>query len=154
MLAFVVLLTLATVRGHASAANYVVYLQGRSMNAWPSQALLAHSASYTDITLNYNGSSRLGDSTVRPQISSALASYCRNGNQCVVVCYSAGCLRYLLAIDDLKAAGTPATGVLWVQAAASAAGGSELADLSTNSGLRLLIKIFGVTGAQDAAMID
>jgi hypothetical protein len=151
---FAILLTLASVQNQASAANYVVYLQGRSMNAWPSQALLAHSAAYTDITLNYNGSSRLGDSTVRPQVSAALANYCRNGNQCIIACYSAGCLRYLLAIDDLKAAGTPATGVLWVQAAASAAGGSELADLSTNSGIRLLIKVLGVTGVDDQAMID
>jgi hypothetical protein len=145
---------LAIIGSQASAAKYVVYLQGRSMNSWPFQALLAHSAAYTDITLAYNGSSRLGDATVRPLISNALSSYCSNGNQCVVACYSAGCLRYLLAIDDLKAAGTPATGVLWVQAAASAAGGSELADVSTNAGLRLLIKIFGVSGANDAAMID
>jgi hypothetical protein len=111
MLALVVLLTLAGVTGQAMAANYVVYLQGRSMNAWPQQALLAHSAAYTDITLSCNGSSRLADSTVRPQIRAALANCCSNGNQCVVVCYSAGALRYLLAIDDLKAIGTPATGV-------------------------------------------
>jgi hypothetical protein len=121
------------VQKQASAANYVVYLQGRSMNAWPNQALLAHSAAYIDITLNYNGSSRLGDSTVRPQVSAALANYCRNGNQCIVACYSAGCLRYLLAIDDLKAAGTPVASTAFSAAAPQMERSSWLAPMRFQS---------------------
>lgn len=127
----------------AAAAKYIVYVHGRSMSGWPVNGRLGASAEWTHIDMTFNGSARLADASVRQAVRSTIAAYCTS-TDCVVACYSAGCARTLLAFEDLRAMGTPASRVLWVQATASAAGGSELAALSTNNGIRLIAKIFGV----------
>ena len=60
----------------------------------------------------------------------------------------------MVAFEDLRAAGTPADRTLWIEAAASAAGGTELAALSTNKGLSILRKLFLTNPGPDAQAID
>lgn len=129
--------------------NKIVYLHGRSMNGWPYQARLVASSSWNHVSLSYNGSDRLTASTPRTVVRDALRNNCSGNNQCVIVCYSAGCARMLLAFDDLIAAGTPANRVVWITAAGSAAGGSEVADKATRWWVKLLAKIFGGSAAID-----
>lgn len=138
--------------GTTTTTNYnkIVYLHGRSMGGWPSNGLVPASSAWDQVTLSYNGSARLSDSTVRATVKSALATNCRAPNQCVVVCYSAGCARMLLAMDELVAAGTPADHVTWITATASAAGGSEVADAATKWYALIMSKIFGGSAAIDA----
>lgn len=131
----------------AQAGNYVVYLHGRSMSGWPSNAMLGAPAGWAHVPMSYNGSASLGDSAIRTSITNTIASYCGAGNQCVVVCYSAGCARMLDAYKLLKDQGRYPANILWSEAAASAAGGSELAELSTKWWVNLLAKIFNLDGA-------
>lgn len=121
--------------------NKIVYLQGRSQDSWP--VFLSHSSAWNDVRVAYNGSSHLGDSTARANINSALSTNCRYPNQCVVVCYSAGCLRMLQSLNELRAAGTPADKILWIEAPASAAGGTQVADAATRWWVKILAKLFG-----------
>lgn len=130
--------------------NKIIYLHGRSMKGWPSNAkLVTGGATWQHVSLTYNGSDRLTASTPRTAVKNAIATNCRGTNQCVIVCYSAGCARMLLAFEDLRAAGTPADKVVWIQAIASAAGGSEVADKATRWWVKLLAKIFGGSAAID-----
>jgi hypothetical protein len=149
-LMFVPILVIAALLGAARparAGNYIVYLHGRSMNGWPSNALLGAPAGWSHVTLGYDGSASLGNSSVRATVSNAIATYCGAGNQCVVVCYSAGCARMLDAYSLLKDQGRYPANILWSEAAGSAAGGSELAVLATKWWVKLLAKIFNVEGA-------
>ncbi len=130
----------------AEAGNYIVYLHGRSMSGWPPSALLGAPAGWSHITMSYNGSASLGDSSVRNGIASSISTYCGGANQCVVVCYSAGCARMLDAYKLLKDQSLYPANILWSEAAASAAGGSELATFSTKWWIKLLAKIFNVEG--------
>jgi hypothetical protein len=128
------------------AGNYIVYLHGRSMNGWPGNALLGAPSGWSHVPMNFNGSASLGDSTIRNNIANTLATYCGTGNQCVVVCYSAGCARMLDAYKLLKDQVRYPANILWSQAAGSAAGGSELAVYSTKWWVKLLAKIFNLDG--------
>ncbi|MEZ4362811.1 MAG: hypothetical protein R3B48_21650 [Kofleriaceae bacterium] len=120
------------------------------MNGWPTAARLGAPTGWSHVTLSYNGSASLGNTSVRNTIVNTIDSYCGVGNQCVVICYSAGCARMLDAYRILKDQGkSPA--ILWSEAAASAAGGSELAVLSTKWWVKLLAKIFNL---EEAAPID
>lgn len=143
-------LGLAAAPRQASAGNYIIYLHGRSMNGWPSAALMGAPAGWSHVTMSYNGSSALGNAAVRSSIVNTIDSYCSAGNQCVVVCYSAGCARMLDAYRVLKDQGKTPT-ILWSEAAGSAAGGSELAVYSTKWWVKLLAKIFNF---EEAAPID
>lgn len=130
--------------------NKIVYLHGRSMGTWPAAAKLAQSGSlWNHVVLNYNGSARIYDSTVRATVANALLSNCSGTNQCVVVCYSAGCARMLYALDELAAKGTPANRIVWITATASAAGGTEVAEAATKWYAKVLAKIFGGGAAID-----
>jgi hypothetical protein len=131
----------------AQAGNYVVYLHGRSMNSWPLNATLGTTAAWSHITMSYNGSASLGDSTIRGSITNTIATYCGGGNQCVVVCYSAGCARMLDAYKLLKDQGRYPANILWSEAAGSAAGGSESAVFSTKWWVKLMAKIFNMDSA-------
>ncbi len=131
----------------AEAGNYIVYLHGRSMNGWPANALFGAPAGWSHVPMSYNGSASLGDSSIRTNITNTIAAYCGAGNQCVVVCYSAGCARMLDAYKLLKDQGRYPANILWSEAAASAAGGSELAAVSTKWWVKLLAKIFNLEGA-------
>ena len=143
---FVVAALIGSARS-AQAGNYVVYLHGRSMNGWPSPATLGATPDWSHVTLTYNGSASLADSGIRNTIADTLATYCGGGNHCVVVCYSAGCARMLDSYKLLKDQGRYPANILWSEAAASAAGGSELAAYSTKWWVKLLAKIFNMDGA-------
>lgn len=129
--------------------NKIVYLHGRSMGTWPAEAKLVASSSWNHVVLNYNGSARIYDATVRSTVSNALLSNCSGSNQCVVVCYSAGCARMLYALDELAAKGTPANRIVWITGTASAAGGTEVAEAATKWYAKVLAKIFGGSAAID-----
>ena len=150
-----VLLLVALCEGAASAQTpqYIIYLHGRSMNAWPPAALLGSPTTTVAVNPSYNGSSRIADPTTRSAIRNAISTHCRS-TTCAIACYSAGCARALLALDDLRAAGTPATGLLWTEATASAAGGAETAEISTNGTIRLLAKVFLTNPGPDAEVVD
>ena len=137
--------------GSAKAGNYIVYLHGRSMSGWPDAALLGAPAGWANVRFGYNGSASLGDTGIQAQINDTVAAYCGGGNQCVVVCYSAGCARMLLAFRQLKDQARYPSGILWSEAAASAAGGTEVAVAATKWWVKLLAKIFGT---ESAAPID
>ncbi len=143
---FVVAALIGSARS-AQAGNYVVYLHGRSMNGWPSPATLGATPDWSHVQLTYNGSASLADSGIRNTIADTIATYCGGGNQCVVVCYSAGCARMLDSYKLLKDQGRYPANILWSEAAASAAGGSELAAYSTKWWVKLLAKIFNMDGA-------
>jgi hypothetical protein len=130
-------------------ANKIVYLHGRSMRAWPSAGKLPTGADWNHVILSYNGDTRLTNSTSRSQIKEAINTNCNAPNQCVIVAYSSGVNRMLLALSDLKAEGRPATKVLWVTATASAAGGSELATKATRGFSGFLAKLFGARADVD-----
>jgi hypothetical protein len=142
----------------AFAAKYVVYFYGRSQQSWPATAVMGHDSTWTDVipgytVTDYDGNARLTDPTARAKVRSLVSTYCSGGNTCVLAAYSAGTNRMMLAIDDLKAAGTPATGILWIETAGSALGGTKLADISTNGGVRLLSKLL-VSGIPAGEPID
>lgn len=141
----------ATMASRAEAAN-IVYVHGRSMDTWPAAGRLVAAPGWTHVTMWFNGSARLGDGSVRSAVREQLRTSCTT-TDCVVVCYSAGCARTLIAYSDLAAQGvTPR--VLWTEALASAAGGTELAEYSTNNGLRLLAKIFLTNPGPPAESVD
>ncbi len=128
----------------AEAGKYILYYHGRSMGGWPGVGLLKAPAGWSHIAFTYDGSERVNNSTVRSIAKNGLKTYCRgSSNECVVVCYSAGCIRVLKALDELVAAGTPANKILWIEATASAAGGSEVANYTTKWWKKLIVKLFG-----------
>lgn len=141
--------------GVAYAAKHVLYLHGRSMGSFPAAAFIGTTSAWTHVTMNYNGSARLNDAGVRTQIRDEIANRC-TASDCVIVCYSAGCARMLLGLEDLRAQGRYPPRLLWTSAAASAAGGTRLAELSTKKGIRLLAKILKVLGINvpSASAID
>lgn len=151
--AIVLCLVIAAAATTASAQtpSYVIYLHGRSMSAWPPAARINPNA--VSINPAYNGSSRLSDPTSRAAVRNAIQTYCTS-TTCAIACYSAGCARALIALEDLRAAGTPPSGLLWTEAAASAAGGSETAEISTNGTIRLLAKLFLANPGPDAEAVD
>lgn len=150
ILLFIVGAVVGTARS-AQAGNYVVYLHGRSMNGWPSNATLGTTAAWSHVPMNYDGSASLGNGAIRGSIADTIATYCGGGNQCVVVCYSAGCARMLDAYKLLKDQARYPANILWSEAAASAAGGSEVAVVSTKWWVKILAKIFNT---ESAAPID
>jgi hypothetical protein len=135
----------------AEAAN-IVYVHGRASHTWPAGGQLVASSGWVQWPLSFDGSARLGNTTVRTYVRDQIRSAC-TGTDCVVVCHSAGCARVLLAYSDL-AAEQANLRVLFTEALASAAGGSELASYSTNNGLRLLAKLFLSNPPPPAEAID
>lgn len=132
---------------HAASAGNVVYVHGRSSMTWPEGGRLVVPSSWSQVTLSYDGSTRLGDAGVRAQVRDQIRAACTT-TDCVVVCHSAGCARTLLAYSDLAAQGVSVR-VLFTEALASAAGGSEVAELVTRGGIRLIAKLFDQLAAID-----
>lgn len=151
LIAAAVITSLGGVARSADAAN-LVYVHGRSMQTWPAAGRLIAAPGWNHVTMWFDGSVRLGNATVRGQVREQLRTSCTT-TDCVVVCYSTGCARALLAYADLAAENVTLR-VLWTEALASAAGGSELAEYSTNNGLRLLAKIFLTNPPPPAEAID
>jgi hypothetical protein len=127
----------------ADATNYVFHMQGRGWKGWDNMQSVS-ATGWTNMYFNYDGNSALTNSTTTSEINNALTTYCNSSaNACVVLCYSAGCLRLLKSVQDLRAAGHPLAGLLWGEAAASAAGGTGLAELATQGGTKILAKLLG-----------
>ncbi len=135
----------------ATTANRVIYVHGRSMWSWPTVALLRTSTSWSHQWLVFNGSERLANPSIRTQLRTTIKDGCTGTKQCVIVCYSTGCARTLLALDELRAANTPATRLLWIEAIASAAGGTDVAVQATKWYMPLLSKL---SGSDDSAKVD
>jgi hypothetical protein len=150
-MSLLVLCTVLGIAGSAHASNYIVYLHGRSQTSWPAAAYLGAPAGWSQVTFSYNGSASLGDSATQTTINNTIATYCGSGNQCVLVCYSEGCARMLLSFKQLKDQSRYPAGILWTEAAASAAGGSEESAYATKWYIKLIAKIFGL---ESAAPID
>ncbi|HWE30391.1 MAG TPA: hypothetical protein VHB97_20435, partial [Polyangia bacterium] len=68
---------------------------------------------------------------------------CSGGNNCIIHCYSAGCLRMLKATYDLRAGGNSLPGLLYAEGSGSASGGTKLAEISTQGLTGLIAKITG-----------
>ncbi|MFW5740933.1 MAG: hypothetical protein ACOC1F_11270, partial [Myxococcota bacterium] len=134
----------------ADAGNYILYLHGRGDKCWVGSGqdcsqyrYLVNAPGWTNVTTYYDGSEALA-SSVGTAVENAVAAYCGGGNNCVVHCHSTGCLRMLKAVSDLRAKGNTLPGLLWAEASASAAGGSELAAISTQGLTGLMAKLFGI----------
>jgi hypothetical protein len=125
----------------AFAGNYVVFLQGRSWASWNGETVSA--SGWTSITLAYNGNAVINGPETNTTVKNALSTYCSGGNSCIIHCYSAGCLRMLKATYDLHAGGNNLPGLLYAEASGSAAGGTKLAEVSTQGLTSLIAKVIG-----------
>jgi Somatomedin B domain len=143
-----VVLILSAFAASAHAENTVLHFQGRGWGSWNGETV-TQSAQWTSRTFNFSGNSRLDSYDTNVTVRNAIASYCSGANNCIVVCFSAGCSRVLKAIDDLRAAGNTLPGLFWVQAAGSAAGGTKLAEIATSGFTGFLAKLFGQQEAID-----
>ena len=135
------LFTLLALATPARAGNYIVYLQGRSWASWNGETVSA--SGWTSVTFSFNGDAPLNGNETNVTVRNALSTYCSGGNSCIVHCYSAGCLRMLKAVYDLHALGNPLPGLLYAESSGSAAGGSELAELSTQGLTKYIAKLIG-----------
>src|SRR3954471_18264110 len=75
----------------ASAANYVLYLQGRGWASWNGETLAA--SGWTNVTLSFNGNAVINGPETNTTVKNAISTYCSGTNHCIIHCYSAGCLR-------------------------------------------------------------
>jgi len=134
--------------GTASAANYIVYAQGRGWTNWSSQERVNVSGtSWQTVTVAYDGGASMNapaTATLRTQLEQKCAV--GTGNTCIVVCYSAGCLRFLKAIHDSSVS---SFNIVRVTAIASAAGGTKGAQAITTGSLKSVAKLFGQQEAVD-----
>ena len=131
------------------ATNYVIFVHGRSGNNcglgttdvnsyWGTAKNI--NTSLTKIFVGYDGASdprTSGSCRAQTQIYTAMERYCKGTNRCKVICHSAGCY----ATEYFISKRVMAYNVDWVMASASAAGGSELANMA-----------FWATGGMDAAL--
>jgi hypothetical protein len=125
----------------ASAADYIIYVHGRGWGSWNGE--VAAVSGWTNVTLSYDGNSRLDGPATNTTVRNAISTYCTGSHRCVIECYSAGCLRTLKAVADLRNAGNTLPGLMWGLALSSAAGGSALAETSTQGGTSMVAKLFG-----------
>jgi len=105
----------------AHADNYVVYVHGRTQTTWDASAVHPV-AGFAPAFVEYNSTTAtLAQANVA--VRAQLAQYCSGANSCIVVPYSNGALQvgytqayYPEALEN----------ALYIEAGASAAGGSEL----------------------------
>lgn len=132
----------------ADAANYVIYAQGRGWKDWSSaERVNVTGSSWTNVTVAYDGGSSIrgpATTTLRTVLEQRCAT--STGNTCIVVCYSAGCLRFLKAISDSS---VTSFNIVRVTAIASAAGGTKGAEALTTGSLKTVAKLFGQQEAVD-----
>lgn len=148
-LALAALLLLSAASAQAqSGVTYNLFLHGRSGDNH-CQALTSTASGQTDYK-NYWGGTVSGISNIRyigfdgtrsggayswencgaqKQLNDAMNVFCRNGNRCNLYTHSTG---GLVAAYYFYAAGASGLSILDVRLMASAAGGSELADISTS----------------------
>lgn len=136
------------IAGSASAANYVIYAQGRGWKDWSTQERVNVAASsWTNVTVAYDGGASInGPATTTLRLALEQRCATSTGNTCVVVCYSAGCLRFLKAIHDSS---VTSFNIVRVSAIASAAGGTKGAEALTTGSLKTVAKLFGQQEAVD-----
>jgi len=100
----------------------------------------------------YDGSSDFENNSynsARQQVKRVVKDNCTGNDvdSCVIMCYSAGCARMMLAFEDLEAemgnSWTYGNKVAWISSVASAAGGTEVSDAASNWLPQLLAFIFG-----------
>lgn len=144
----VAVLCLAAAAAPADAANYVVYAQGRGWKDWSTaERVNVAGTSWTPVTVAYDGGASMnGPATTT--LRTALEQRCATstGNTCIVVCYSAGCLRFLKAVHDSS---VTSFNIVRVTAIASAAGGTKGAEALTTGSLKTVAKLFGQQEAVD-----
>ncbi len=132
----------------AFAANYVVFVHGKGPNSSglsnTNASRWGNSDSYGPASktrsgwatrfVNYDSTqspTTSGTTRAQTKLASAISSFCSGSNRCVIVCHSAGCY----ATGYWLAKNTAPAGLLYVVAAASAAGGSAVADYGTTAAL-------------------
>lgn len=164
--ALLVLSSAALITTPAMALNYVIYIHGRSAPATncgiqtsdnngnfnssdsygaANRSRAVTAGSWRSLFINYDGNSdprTYGTCRAQTYIQTAFNTYCKNGNQCVFLCHSAGCMAMDYAFEQGNAAGT--TGLLYIVTAASASGGSPLASAgawATGTGMDNALKV-------------
>lgn len=152
-----VLATLALAAAGAYATNYSLWINGRSNTAQPGNHAdftywgpASTAAGVNKKSVNWDGFNRVSDQNYR--IRDALDCYCTGTNWCYIAAHSAGNLQIGYAMSLFGGStrykknatpnaagqcgnsdGTTQTGwnIKWVDVAAGAAGGSELADIGS-----------------------
>ncbi len=105
---------------HAEAGNYVVYVHGRTQTTWDGATYAI--PGYTKAVVEYNATTAtLAQANV--SVRTQLARYCSGDNLCIVVAYSNGALQVGYTQANYPEA---LENALYVEAGASAAGGSDL----------------------------
>jgi hypothetical protein len=153
----------------ASAGNYVLHFQGRSQGSWTSNTTSGTRMPLADVAVNgwtnktftFNGNARIisneTDSSIDVNsVNYALRTFCGTGtgNACIVHCYSTGCYRAMKAIDDIRSGyggqvSNSLAGLLYMEGSGSAAGGTDLAEISTGLFTGWMAKILGQQEAVD-----
>lgn len=131
----------AALADDVQAANYVIMVQGRGWSTWNGE--MPSAAGWTNVTLSFNGNAKLNGGETNVTVRNAILNHCSSGHSCIIHCYSAGCLRVLKAVTDLRSAGNTLPGLLWAEASASAAGGTKLAEVATKGFTGFLAKLLG-----------
>jgi hypothetical protein len=119
--------------GSARATNYSLYIHGRDTtnggtpsgwNYWVDyyNVQIAQGKGVNAIPVDYNGEAHI--SVSNPTVVAALNTYCTGSNACYIQCHSAGCAQIAYA----EAYYPKAWNIIWVLAAGSAEGGSEIAN--------------------------
>jgi hypothetical protein len=163
-------LTVLMIAVPAAAANYLQYVHGKGSNrsalgvtsssAWGAKNAAKDSygfvtvsrarASYAHRYVNYNATKdprSTATDGAQTKLKSAVNTYCKGSNKCVILCHSAGCYATLYYF----ATNTPAAGILRVIGAGSAAGGSAVANAIVNGAtvapslINALSTIFGAS---------
>ncbi|MEZ4250069.1 MAG: hypothetical protein R3B99_17695 [Polyangiales bacterium] len=108
----------------ASAANYSIYVYGRG--GWTTGT--EYFGGMTGVNpRDYRWDSNDYLSRGAPGLKSYLDTYCTGSNNCYIACHSAGCALTGYVLDHYGCGWN----IVWVNAAASAAGGSELANIGS-----------------------
>lgn len=144
----VVVAALAGTVAVAQAANKIIYVHGRGQMTFnTAERVNVSGTSWQPVALSFDGGASInGPATAT--VRTALEQQCAvgTGNTCIVVCYSAGCLRFLKAVRDSS---HTTFNIVRVSAIASAAGGTKIAVANTTGSLKSIAKLIGQQEAVD-----
>lgn len=142
----------------ADAAKTIVYAQGKGWKKWDGE--FAKKTGWADLSVAYDGSSSMSNAVENTKLKNAISASCTapasnpTQNQCIIVCYSAGCLRTLKSVKELRDANPDnVRGLVVVYATASAAGGTRLAIEATTGSLKKQAKTFGMSDPVDKDLV-
>jgi len=116
------LLFVTSIASSASAANYAIFLHGRAENNWSGTWAAPSGYTLVDAVASWDGKARIDRESVDYNKIADMCSSAK-GNNCVVYSYSTGGL-IAQRMQLLRSDANP----LYMNAFASAGGGSELAD--------------------------